>query len=305
MTQNSIKSILLTWSQKCDVLDIELIIAHVMKKERTFIMTHPEYILTKEHYKQISLLCKKRTHNYPLAYILGYKEFYGRNFIVTKHTLVPRPETELLIEKAISFISEGELTDTLIIDVGTGSGIIAITLAKELSSRNFQPKILASDISDKALLIAKQNSQSHQVDITFFHSDLLTDTSLQNIIKTTKYKNIIIISNLPYVDIAQKKHLLDQPESRALNYEPPSALWSPDKGLLHYKKLISQTIELHNDLNKSQSIISFYEIDPNQSTLLTNYLHLHTSEFTKINYFKDLSDKTRIIEWSTNDTLSN
>jgi len=299
MTQNSIKSILSTWSQKCDILDIELIIAHVINRDRVFIMTHPEYTLTKNHQEQVSLLCKKRAENYPLAYILEHKEFYGRNFIINEHTLVPRPETEILIEKTIHFILKKKLTNILIIDIGTGSGIIAITLAKKLEDKDVKIKILASDISIKALKISKQNAQLHQANITFYHSDLLNNKSLQNNILQADYKNIIVVSNLPYVDIERKSFLLEQPESSALRFEPPDALWSHEGGLSHYKKLINQTIAITlNDNFKNTNITSFYEIDPEQSDLLTKYLHSKLPDNSSIEYFKDLSAKDRIIKWS-------
>ncbi len=301
MTQNSIKSILSMWSHKCDTLDIELIIAYVLGKSRAFIMTHPEYVLTKKYYDQILSLCKKRAENYPLAYILGHKEFYSRNFIINEHVLVPRPETELLIEKIIHFILEKKLTNILIVDIGTGSGIIAITLAKELQEKNLKIKIIASDVSTKALNVAKQNAQLHHVNILFYHSDLLDNNLLCNNITQTNSKNIIIVSNLPYVDSALKIFLLQQPESRALRFEPSRALWSNEEGLSHYKKLITQTntIALDNNL-KNTNITSFYEIDPNQSNSLTNYLKLKLPSNSDIKYFKDLSMKNRIAKWSLN-----
>jgi release factor glutamine methyltransferase len=296
MTQNSIESILSKWSQKCDVLDVELIISHVLGKDRVFIMTHPEYTFTKNYQEQISSSCKKRANGYPLAYILGYKEFYSRNFMLNEHTLVPRPETEILIEQIIDFILEKKIENILILDIGTGSGIIAITLAKELEIENIQTKIIASDISAKALAVAKLNAQSHKANITFYKSNLLNDTKLQNEIIQTNFKNIIIVSNLPYVDIAQKKSLLEQPESHALHFEPSRALWSPENGLAHYKKLITQTIKITRN-NQLQNLTSFYEIDSDQTNLFTQYLHSKLPISTDVKYFKDLSEKNRVARW--------
>lgn len=301
MTQNSIKSILSIWSQKCDTLDIELIIGYVLGKNRAFIMTHPEYILAKKYHDQILSLCKKRAENYPLAYILGHKEFYSRNFIINKHVLVPRPETEILIEKVINFISEKKLTNFLIVDVGTGSGIIAITLAKELQKEDVKTKIIASDVSTEALDVAKQNAQLHNTDIIFYHSDLLNNNLLCTDITQTNFKNIIIVSNLPYVDSQLRNSLLRQPKSRSLRFEPAKALWSNEGGLSHYKKLITQTNTIALDDNlKNTCITSFYEIDPDQSNLLTNYLKLKLPNDPNIKYFKDLSMKNRIAKWSLN-----
>jgi len=298
MSQNSIKSLLSLWSRKCDILDIELIIAHVLKKNKVFVMTHPEYILTANKWAQITLLCKKRAQNYPLAYILGYKEFYSRNFIINKHVLVPRPETELLIEKTIQSISKAKLNNILILDIGTGSGIIAITLAKELEKHKV--KIIATDISNKALSLAKLNAHLHKVDIKFYNSNLLNNSSLQNDIIQTNSTSIIIVSNLPYVDLKQKEYLLSQPESQALYFEPFNALWSKDNGLSHYKKLITQTITtISNNSLKNINIISFYEIDSKQLEPLTKYLNskLSDNDFN-IRYFKDLSMKNRVLKWT-------
>ncbi len=301
MTQRSIESVLSIYSQKCDALDIELIIAQVLGKDRVFIMTHPEYILAENYWEQISSLCKKRATNYPLAYILGHKEFYSRDFILNEHVLVPRPETEILIEKVINFISEKKLNNFLIVDIGTGSGIIAITLAKELQKKDLKTKIIASDVSTEALNIAKQNAQLHHANIIFYHSDLLDNDLLHDDITQTDSNNIIIVSNLPYVDSALKSSLLQQPESRALRFEPDKALWSNEGGLSHYKKLIAQTrtIALDNNL-KNTCITSFYEIDPDQSDSLTNYLKLKLPNNSDIKYFKDLSTKNRVAKWSLN-----
>ncbi len=294
MTKKSIQTILSTWTKKCDVLDVEMIVAYVIQKDRSFVIAHPQHILSLSEYTKIDTLCKKRSLHYPLAYIFGTKEFYGRDFIVNKHTLIPRPETELMISQIISFITKKQLTNVCIVDIGTGSGIIAITLAKELAKINVDYQLCATDISPEALSVAKQNAKKHNVydTISFYHSDLLQNNSLHNKLQDASCKNIIFVANLPYVDVTIKSKLLKQHNSRALTFEPQIALWSPNNGLDHYEKLIKQT----QDIKKTTT--SFYEIDPQQSILLTKYIHTNISPDIQVTHHKDLAKKDRVSEWT-------
>lgn len=198
-------------------LDAELILAHTLGVERSFLHAHPEKELTEAQIRQSDHNLQRRAQNEPLAYITGVKSFYGRDFKVTKDVLIPRPETEVLIEIAKN------LKPATVLDVGTGSGCIAITLAKELETA----QITAVDISKKALKIAQENAQKHLAKVDFRHSDLLSD--LKN---TAKYD--LIVANLPYVD--QKWDWL----SPELQFEPAIALFARDDGLEQIKKLIGQ-----------------------------------------------------------------
>ena len=164
-------------------LDAELILAHILGVERTFLHAHPDYGLKTDQEEQASQALRRRATGEPLAYITGAKDFYGRQFIVSRDVLIPRPETEALIEVA------RRLARASILDVGTGSGCIAITLAKELPG----VRVTAVDISDKALGIARENALKHQAKVDFRHSDLLS--GLDN---AEKYA--LIVANLPYVD---------------------------------------------------------------------------------------------------------
>lgn len=294
MTKKSIQTILSTWTKKCDTLDIEIIIVYIIKKDRSFVIAHPQYTLSASEYTEINMLCKKRSLHYPLAYILGTKEFYGRDFIVDEHTLIPRPETELMISQILSLITKKQLTNVCIVDIGTGSGIIAITLAKEFAKIKTGYQLYATDISPRALSVAKQNAKKHNVQnmITFYHSNLLQNDSLQNKLQDTSCKNIIFAANLPYVDITIKSKLLQKRDSRALTFEPQIALWSPNNGLAHYEKLVKQT----RDIKKT--ITSFYEIDSQQSILLTEYIHTNISPNIHVIHHKDLAKKDRISEWT-------
>ncbi len=295
MTKNTIKTLINTLLPKDQLYDLELIIAHVIKRDRVFVISHPSHSLTDSDIGRITILYKKRSQGYPLAYITGVKEFFGRDFKVNKHTLIPRPETEILIENTLSFISKNHLLEALIIDIGTGSGIIPITLNIELPKK-IKKTILASDISSNALEMAKENAMTHNSSsISFLNSDLLKNGEFLKTIINNNAKNIILTANLPYVNDEIKNNLLKQEESISLIHEPQIALWSSDAGLFHYKQLTQQIVQL-NKLSQ-KNITSFYEISPEQHDIIVDYIQKMTSE-PKIKSFKDLSGKNRIIQFT-------
>ena len=236
-----------------DRLDAELIVAKVLRRERTFLHAHPDYELSQPELTEIKTLTDRRTSGEPLAYILGYKEFCGRRFMVTKDVLIPRPETETFIVEAAA------LKPRTIIDVGTGSGCIAVSLAKELPDA----KITAVDISERALAVARQNAEKHHVSIDFRQSDLL-----DSIPSSEKYD--LIVANLPYVD---EKWDWNGPE---LSFEPRCALYAADGGLELIKHLIDQT-PLH--LTPKGHLI--LEADTTQHQKVIEYA-IKTDKFTPI-----------------------
>ncbi|HCW74922.1 MAG TPA: peptide chain release factor N(5)-glutamine methyltransferase, partial [Candidatus Marinimicrobia bacterium] len=150
-------------------LEAEILLSEILKKPREFILAHGERALTKPQITDYKLLIKKRLKGMPIAYITGEKEFYGLKFKVNKNVLIPRPETELMVEEALKLTADG--TPAAIIDVGTGSGCVIITLAKQIANCEF----LATDISAKALAVAGQNAKLHGVakKIKFLKGDLL------------------------------------------------------------------------------------------------------------------------------------
>lgn len=282
-------------------IDCDLIISHVLQKERAFVLAHPDHVLTQEQAQQITRLIRRRKDGEPLAYILGTKEFYGRDFVVTPATLIPRPETEHLIdlvEKRIRCQSDDH--QKIIIDIGTGSGNIIITLAKQLSGQNIS--FIATDQSQAALTIAQENAQKHHVykEIDFFHGNLLSPAKdfLRRAFATTP--NVIITANLPYVDIDIKEKLLQTKESRGLTYEPQEALWSDNQGLAHYKALLVQTkktITEKSGVSLYHSLTNYYEINPDQKDLLEKEILVHFPTASII-FHKDLANKWRVCEWS-------
>lgn len=245
---------------KIDYLDLELIISHVMKKSRSFILAHPEQRLTTRKSGKIELFIKRRIKWEPIAYILGYKEFYGLEFKVNKNVLVPRPETELIVDEVLNLISHNPQPTTLI-DVGTGSGCIITTLAKTLESRikNQELRYFATDISLKALFVAKKNASLHDINkkIKFLHGNLL-DPIILNSKFIIHDSELIITANLPYLTPKQVK------ESPSIQREPKLALVAGPDGLKYYRELSKQIKKLKT-LRPDLRITIFCEIDHTQT----------------------------------------
>ena len=281
-----IKDILLKYNRKIDYLDLELIISHVLKKSREAVLAHPEHEITKRQAAKIIKFIKRRQKHEPLAYILEHKEFYGLDFKVNQNTLVPRPETEMLVDETLSLLRSMLRNKTAVIDIGSGSGNIIISIAKELE-KNY--KFFGIDISPKALTVAKNNAKKHKVDkkIKFLKSDLL-DCFLKNNPEIKKFDNLIITANLPYLDIGWK-NLLNSTETKGLQYEPSIALYSGQDGLDAYRKLAGQTEKIKAFL-KNKNIYLFCEIGHLQKPKMEKIF----SFAKKTSFKKDLAKKWRM-----------
>lgn len=205
-------------------LDAELLLAHVLGAARGWLWAHPEADVPAEAQARFDQLLARRLRREPLAYLLGEREFYGRPFFVTPDVLVPRPETELLVEAVARWAcSRGEAK---IADIGTGSGAIAVTLAMELP----EARLFAVDLSAGALAMARRNAERHGVAerIVFLLGDLLAP--LRGAGETLD----AIVANLPY--IAEETYRTLMPEVR--DYEPELALRAGDGGLALIRRLI-------------------------------------------------------------------
>ncbi len=226
-------------------LDSELILARVLSKPREWLIAHSDFELGQEDLQRAENDISRRLNREPLAYILGEKEFYGRKFFVDQNVLVPRPESEQIIEKITQILQNHfrETTPPLqILDIGTGSGALAITAALEFPC----VQVTASDISDTALKIAEQNAAGLGAKITFLESDLLDNID---------EKFDIIIANLPYID---EKWQIEE-ASPETGFEPQIALFAGDDGLELIKKLIHKAPK-----NLKQSGFLILEMDPRQ-----------------------------------------
>lgn len=194
--------------------------------------------------KYFQLINKHIKDDTPLSHLVGFEYFYDRKFKVTSDVLSPRMETEELVYKVIDYIRKNNLTNIKVLDLCTGSGIIGITLKKELEE--FDVKILASDISSRALTVAKENASSLEADISFVESDLFSN--IQD-------KFDIIVSNPPYIAHDDKKTI----KENVLNYDPHLALFADEEGMYFYRNIIEKSRPYLNEKG-----IMFFEIGYDQ-----------------------------------------
>lgn len=204
-------------------LDAEIILAHTLRKQRTWLHAHGDELLEPRQREIADARVDLRRDHTPIAYIIGHKEFYGRTFYVTPSTLIPRPESEMLITVARSLTLP---PDPTIIDVGTGSGALGLTLALELPTA----KVILTDISEHALSVARRNAKQLAVmNGEFVRSDLLSYWSPFIHAPVAD----LIVANLPYVDRSWYRN-------RETDHEPELALFADDHGLHLIHRLIEQ-----------------------------------------------------------------
>lgn len=275
-----------TYSEyKLSPLDAEILLSLAGNMPKEYILAHPERTLTPAQTKKYFSFAKRRSSGEPVAYIVGKKEFFGLDFIVDKNVLVPRPETELLVERAIENIKNAkrDIFDA-IIDVGTGSGNIIISMAKNIPNK-IQKKInfFAIDISKESLQVAKANAKKYRLakKIKFIQSDLLKYFRKNKI----KQKNILIVANLPYVSPKIFKQ-----NKNDLKFEPETALLSRKNGLAHYIKLFEQVRLL---LTVHFSLI--LEFSPEQKPEICRIIKKYLPKAGTI-FRKDLAGKWRAAE---------
>jgi release factor glutamine methyltransferase len=207
-------------------LDAEVLLTHVLGTGREYLYAHPERRLDFDEYERYQAVLERRLTRLPVAYITGKKEFMSLDFTVDEHVLIPRPETEVLVEEVIFRvgsrigISSPEDRPTIIADIGTGSGAIAVSIAWFLKTA----EIIATDISADALIMARKNSKKHQVDnrIKFLQGDLLSPLSREGL----ERQLTAIVSNPPY--LSRRAMAAVSPE---VALEPKSALLGGEEGL--------------------------------------------------------------------------
>jgi release factor glutamine methyltransferase len=262
-------------------IDLELLLAHALKKNREFILAHPEMKLTKKQEAFLLKMIARRKKYESIAHILGKKDFCDLTFKVNRHTLIPRPETELLVSESEKKINAQKLNT--IIDIGTGSGNIVITIAKHLKNKKIN--YFGIDISQKALNVAKSNAKKYNLDkkIKFIAGNLLTPFNKKNFSRKAK---TFIIANLPY--LSQKIYSACAPDVK--NYEPKSALYSSQAGLNHYEKLFRQIVLLQTQLGIKNILIEF---SPEQKKKLA-FLVKNFFPHAQTQFKKDLAKKWRI-----------
>jgi len=269
----------------------EILLSLALGRPREYILAHPEKKLTRLQIAKFTSYAKRRASGEPAAYIAGEKEFYNLDFIVNKNVLIPRPETELLVEEIKNKIQNTryKIPDT-VIDVGTGSGNIIISIYKNLPQKiKDEINFYAVDISSDALKIAKKNAKKHKVEkkIKFVQSDLLDyffvkEKTPSKADQPLAEKKLLIVANLPYVSPE-----LYQRNKNNLKFEPKRALWSKQAGLSHYKKLLKQIRLLAAD-----HCSLFFEISPEQKPEICRLIKKILPK-AKVGFLKDLSGKWR------------
>lgn len=208
--------------------DAETLLAHLLQRNRAWLIAHDDNEVPEAQRSELRKLTARRAAHEPLQYLIGIQEFYGLPLKVTRDTLIPRPETELLVEEVLEWTAHHPATIPLrLLDVGTGTGAIALALAKHLPGA----QITACDLSAAALDVAQQNATSLQLGnrIHFLLSDLMSALP-------TDAQFDIVVSNPPYVPTTDAATM--QPDVR--DFEPHTALFAGDDGLDIYRRLIPQ-----------------------------------------------------------------
>ena len=250
-------------------LDVEVLLMNVTGFSKTQLYLNTDYTLKTEEYEKFKKFFNRRLKNEPIAYIIEKCEFMGMNFLLNNHTLIPRPDTEILVEKAIEIINKNNFNNAL--DIGTGSGAIAISLAKYCNIN-----VTALDINDKAIEMAKKNANINKVkNIEFIQSDIFEKIN-------NKYD--IIVSNPPYIKTQDIKTL----EKNVKNYEPILALDGGKSGLIFYEKITNNAIKY---LNKNGYLM--LEIGYDQAEDVKNIME--NNNFYNTTVLKDLSGLDRVV----------
>ncbi|MBI2439144.1 MAG: peptide chain release factor N(5)-glutamine methyltransferase [Candidatus Moranbacteria bacterium] len=294
------KEFLSSAGQKIAPEDFFVLLAHATNKDKTFLFAHPEYELDTRTETKAREYFSRRAKHEPVAYVVGHKEFYGRDFQVTPATLIPRPETELLIELILEKIKSDtkrrpSTQAIFLTDIGTGSGNIVVTLAKEIKNPTYT--FHATDISSKALNVAKKNAKRHNVEniISFYEGNFL-DPLKEKLVTANE---IIIVANLPYLS----EKIWQSAEDDVKIFEPKTALVSAQVGLDHYYRLFDQVKSLNTDFfrdreksqtSQKQSVMLFLEISPEQTPLIKQYF---SKNFPKATFtiHPDLSSRDRVV----------
>jgi release factor glutamine methyltransferase len=259
-------------------LDGEVLLAHIIGKDRVWLITHRDDVLDAEGQRDFDEALRRRTKREPLQYLIGNQEFWGLAFNVTPDVLIPRPETELIVEAALS-IAQDRNRQVRIIDLCTGSGCIAVSLAKELTAAH----VIATDASERALAVARENSRNHGTAgrIRYLEGDLFDPLDELDI----RSQVDIIVANPPYIRAGDLPAL--QPEVK--DYEPLMALIAGPEGTEMAKRIIYIAPEY---LKKNGALIM--EMGLGQAKALTRMIDA-TCAYGKPEILRDLAGIDRVI----------
>ncbi len=256
------------------------LICSTIKQPQEFLFLEPSYKLSKIEQTKLDQSLTKRKQGVPLAYILGYKFFYGHKFVVNKNVLIPRPETEGLVDFALDYVKKTNLKRLRILDLATGSGCVGLSVALKLTESGFKHFTLTcSDISNAALTVAKKNAKNLQVKNTnFIQSDLF---------KNIHSKYDIILANLPYIPLGLYELL-----RHSLKYEPKIAITDNSENWDIYKKFF-QAFSKH----LTTTGVAILEIDDCSKADLIKLFEKSASlpKNYKLNFKKDLGGRWRYL----------
>lgn len=259
-------------------LDASVLLAHIIGKSRTWVVSHPELTLTPEQQELLKSSLAQLEDGMPLPYVLGHWEFFDMQFEITPDVLIPRPETELLVEKAIAWMQESTVRRT-VADVGTGSGVIAISIAMNIPDA----KILATDISPNALHVAQKNARKFNVSdrINFVECDILPERPVSF---STEEHLDLLCANLPYIPTITLQNL------PIYGREPTLALDGGNDGFDLFRKLM----EIAPDWMAPNSLILL----ETEATLGVQALNLAYDMFSnaEIHLHQDLTGRDRLLE---------
>ncbi len=249
--------------------DAELLLIHTLNRSRTWLITHYDHLLSDDLSASYAGLLERRRTGEPIQYITGETEFYGLPFRVTPDVLIPRPETEHVVEKVIELAAEFDAPR--IVDVGTGTGAIAVALAHKLPHAS----ITATDISLRALALAEENAKRNEVAVRFLDGDLLAPVDGERF--------EVVVSNPPYVAMADRDSL----DVEVREFEPPLALFAGDDGLEIYRRLIPAAFDA---LTPGGFVV--LEIGYGQSMAIVDLLA--RAGFERIEFVPDLQGIARV-----------
>ncbi len=204
-------------------LEKEVLLANLLGRSREFLISNSDYEVSNEQSERFYSLIRSHDRGVPVAYLIKHKEFYGLPFFVDSRVLIPRPETEFLVDKILELVDEDPGLKR-VVDIGTGSGNIACSVAKHAKG----VEIFATDVSDKALEVAKMNAKKLNVIVSFIKSDLLNE------LKQMQFD--IIVANLPYIGTSTNSFISKETQE----HEPHVALFGGEDGLELYEKLFDQ-----------------------------------------------------------------
>ncbi len=256
-------------------LDAEILVAHVLSSSRVRLHTHPEERLTAVQQRRLARLAGRRAERVPMPYLTGEREFFGYQLAVTPAVLIPRPESELLVELAIEWLSRHAAARRMI-DLGTGSGAVAIAVARGMP----RVRVTARDVSARALKVAAANIGRHRVRsrVTLEKGNLLQGVGPAD----------LIVANLPYISERQKRV-----RPRELDYEPALALDGGTDGLRLIREAITQAPRVLKD---GGAVL--FECDPSQARRLVRIAQKEWPA-AQVTVHKDLAGRDRVVRVET------